>query len=481
MARVDTRHPDYAARQEEWRLLRDCEAGPDAVRDAGVAYLPIPDGFTMQPDGGVAMYLAYRTRARVPDIFAPTVRGMVGTIHKTETQIDGLEGTALEPLWERCSPDGETLEEFHQRITAEVLRMGRFGVLADAPIDGGEPYLTGYAAEAIINWDVANRSLVVLDETGLRQRTEFDWQLEVRHRVLRLRDGRYSQQVYEGEDRDRGGEFIFPAGRGRNLFEEIPFVTVGPNDLTLRVQQSPLVGIARSTIAIYQLDADYRHQLYMTGQETLFIAGIDDAKQLPKVVGAGAIHGLPMGAKAEYVGATGRGMEMHSKAIAEERAAAAESGAAMFEMEDSASESGKAKALRYAARTATLVTVSIASAKGLERSLRYAALFSGVDPETIIVHPNLKFLESRLTPQEVQALVAAWQAGGFSYETLYENLLRGEIANPERTAEDERELIDQEAPDLPLTDEDDELEATDEDVSDDELASMFDPSLLGAA
>ena len=41
-------------------------------------------------------------------------------------------------------------------------------------------------------------------------------------------------------------------------------------------------------------------------------------------------------------------------------------------------------------------------------------------------------------------MVQSWQAGAISYETLYDNLRRGEITSPERTAEEEIDIISKE-------------------------------------
>jgi hypothetical protein len=63
-----------------------------------------------------------------------------------------------------------------------------------------------------------------------------------------------------------------------------------------------------------------------------------------------------------------------------------------------------------------------------------------------MVDPNLEFVDIRMTPQDALALVQVWQAGAISYETLYENLSRGEIAGEERDSAEEQDLIKQEAP-----------------------------------
>ncbi len=56
------------------------------------------------------------------------------------------------------------------RVVSEVIGLGRYGVLVDAPAteDGGDSFLVGYPTEAIINWRTS-----VIDSRP--QVTEFFW------------------------------------------------------------------------------------------------------------------------------------------------------------------------------------------------------------------------------------------------------------------------------------------------------------------
>ena len=54
---------------------------------------------------------------------------------------------------------------------------------------------------------------------------------------------------------------------------------------------------------------------------------------------------------------------------------------------------------------------------------------------------NSDFEASLLSATEIQALVAAWQSGAISRDTLLDNLRMGEIVPSERTNEEEVELI----------------------------------------
>src|SRR4051794_15588814 len=107
MANVEAQHPDYQDWKEEWTMLRHCERGPKAVKNEGKLYLPMPEGFEAQEDGGVQMYLSYTQRAEFSDILNPTLSGMVGLIHKVEPKID--MPARMQPIWEKATMDGLSL------------------------------------------------------------------------------------------------------------------------------------------------------------------------------------------------------------------------------------------------------------------------------------------------------------------------------------------------------------------------------------
>ncbi|WP_182086949.1 hypothetical protein [Aureimonas sp. ME7] len=218
---VDTRHPDYTDRAEEWREMRATSRGAKAVKEDGEEFLPMPSGFRAQTDGGNRMYAAYQKRAQFPEIVGPTIRGMIGVIHRTEAQIDMPD--AMQGLWERATADGLALEAFHRRITSELLLTGRYSILADAKSEGSElPYLAGYSAEALINWS-PDRDFYVLDESGL-VRFDFEWRQEKRYRVLQLVEGRYEVERYTGTEKD--GDTLQPAAQGnRALVQKDTFIS----------------------------------------------------------------------------------------------------------------------------------------------------------------------------------------------------------------------------------------------------------------
>ena len=442
-------HPGYGDYSPDWKMMRDCEAGERTVKFQREIYLPMPSGYKNLAQGQ-AMYDAYITRAQFPDILQPTLKGMVGVIHRVAAHIEGLEDNKpLAKIREKASKEGLTLDAFHKVITTELLLTGRYGILTDLPAEGGElPYFVGYQAESIMNWSEYDVDLYTLDESRYARDpnlNEFAWFESNRYRVLRLRDGKYSEQVYDATSATNEEE-IFPSVRGGKQLTEIPFVVVNPLTISMFMEPPPLLGVARASLAIFRLDADYRHQLYTSGQETLAVIG--DTAEPPNTVGSGVVIMLPTGGDAKFIGPSGRTIEAHRTAITDERENAVAAGVKLFDSKKG-TEAAEALRLRAAAGTATLTTIAMASAAALEKALRYAAQFVGQNPDEIIVKPNLDFVENVIMARDVLALVQAWQGGGFSWQTLYEVLQRGEIASMDRTPEQERELMSQEALDNP--------------------------------
>lgn len=435
MSTVKTYHPTITADVlAEWQLIRDCMDGESAVKRGGESHLPMPSGFRSQSDNGDAAYRSYTQRAQFPALLAPSVGAMIGIIHGQEIAIEMPEQMAY--LWEDADSMGLPLEAFHRRITRELLTIGGYAILADADEAGGDPWLAGYSRDSVINWD---KDWFVLDETAL-VRKGFVWEQVERYRVLTIEALAYRALVYDAEKQD--GEEIEVRGRGGRPLPRIPFAVASALDLSPQIESPPLIGVANAAKAIYQLSADYRHQLYMSGQETLVAIN----GEAPSVVGAGVVHEMQGGeGKApdlKYVSPSCSGINAHKEAMEDNREAAVMAGARLFEQTAAGAESGEAKRLRYASETATLTTIAQSSCMLLERSLRNAAMIMGLPENDIVVNAPADLMDRSMSPQDFAALFGVYVEGGMSWETLHENGMRGGIYLTERTADQEYELLD---------------------------------------
>jgi hypothetical protein len=446
MSNVRLLHPALTGeRRAEWTLMRDAMDGESAMKLKGELYLPKPGGFKSSPSE-TDLYEAYKLRAMFPEILAPSVAAMIGIVHGREIKIEMPDAMAF--LWEDADGNGLPLEAFHRRITRELLVIGAYAVLADAPDNGGDPYLVGYSRDALINWD---KDWWVVDETTIR-RDGFVWKQLERYRLFSMGPMGYEQMLFEAPS--YAAAEIVVRGRGGAVLPRIPFVVGTARDLSPRIESPPLIGVARAALAIYQLSADYRWQLYMSGQETLVAINAPG----PEVLGAGVIHEM-IGSEGvtpdlKYVSPSCSGIEAHKAAIEDCRTQAVHAGARLLEQAQSGQESGEARKLRFASETATLTSVAQNSCALLERSLRNVAMLMGLGEaaeEAIVVTPPENLLDSSLTPAEAEQLMRVWQGGGMSWQTYYDNLQKGGIASPERDADQEYALIDGQGGDGGLT------------------------------
>jgi len=147
---ITAHNPAYDEFSPSWELMRLSFDGEDAIKAAGARYLPVKNGIAKLMSESstralaMAAYDAYKARAEFPDLVALTVRGAVGTILDQAAEIE--LPSALEPLREKATRDGLTLEALHRRIATDLMTVGRYGILPGIDADG-KPYLAGYVSE----------------------------------------------------------------------------------------------------------------------------------------------------------------------------------------------------------------------------------------------------------------------------------------------------------------------------------------------
>lgn len=68
-----------------------------------------------------------------------------------------------------------------------------------------------------------------------------------------------------------------------------------------------------------------------------------------------------------------------------------------------------------------------------------------VTDDQVLIVLNTDFSTKGLASQDIQAIVAAWQAGAISRDTMTDLFRRGEVLPEGRTTEEEEKLIGQDA------------------------------------
>ena len=151
---VNSTHPDYDANLPAWLRARDVIAGEDAVKSAGVRYLPRLDSQTDEE------YAAYKERAAFFNATARTAEGYVGLIFRHPPFVkvpDGKSalGMALTEMVNDADMHGTPLAGYAKHVVSEIVSVGRAGTLIDWESEvENRVYASLYAAEKIFSWRV---------------------------------------------------------------------------------------------------------------------------------------------------------------------------------------------------------------------------------------------------------------------------------------------------------------------------------------
>jgi hypothetical protein len=368
----------------------------------------------------------------------------------------------MDALVADVSMSGLSLHQFAEMVAEEVIKIGRCGVLVDHPPMteamtlaqaqslGMRPYMRMYDAESIINWrtdriaGAETLTLVVLEEEREVKKDEFEVKCEKIWRVLDLTNGIYRQRLFEKNDR---GEFVayaevFPQSQGKPI-ARIPFEFFGVRDNSACVDKPPLLDLVDVNLSHYRTTADYEHGLHFTGLPTPVVTGFYSDEQSAQMrIGSGTAWLLPdPAAKAFYLEFSGQGLSELREALRAKEAMMATLGARILAPEKRQVETAQTAAIHRAGENSVLASIAQSISIGLTHCLEWMANWAGYDPE-VSVRLNKDYLPNSMTYQDVQALVQSWQAGAISHETLFDNLVKGEIIREDVSFDDEKERIE---------------------------------------
>lgn len=417
MADTKVLHPEYEALVGDYQLMRDCFNGQRTIKAAGDTYLSptsgmIIDGYPNSSPGKEA-YAAYKDRAIYHAYLKETVQSLLGTMYSKAPSFE--VPSSISYLTDTATPHNEPLHMLMQRMNQEQLYVGRVGLFVDVDVDGGNPYISTYFAETIIDWDtefsggLEKLTYVCLDETGY-VRTENGWKIEQSFRLLRMNEGVYQTAVTTSLTNE-AMEWSTPLAKGKPL-SEIPFTFVNSIDLSTSPSIPPLIDLANLSVAIYRASADYNQCLFYQAQPTLVrtgAEGMDPSDKNSAYTGAGALVDLPTGGTLAYVEVSGAGLSEMRTSLEINKAKAAIFTSA-FLKDGGANTSGEALKVRLEAASATLKNIALTGAVGMESALQHCLLFAG-GTGIVDVQPNLDFQRDQLVASELNQLQSAKNAG----------------------------------------------------------------------
>ena len=492
MTTVSEPRDEYTDQLIDVQRNRAAVAGERSVKRGGVKFLPplasmccsvaYDDNGEQQfrqsvslTKEGQAAYTKYLALASFYGATGRTVDGLVGLIFSKQS-VQELPAS-IEYLDTNADSKGNSLRDLAKKAATEAMISPRSGILvarpstpegssiADVEAQNLRPKLLSYKFEDIINWDyevfnnVEKLSLVVLCEL-ITKREGFKVDVEKQYRVLELVDGVYHQALYND-----GGELIeelLPVTINGGTSDEIPFyfVEVGAEN------KSIINDLVDMNFHHYQVSADYNSKNHFSSFTIWYETGADSGQNM--------LMGNGVKWSNRNTDATFGILQPDGNADAlrislqddEQRMAAL--GAEALKPRQSGAESAEAKSLDQVAQNSTTADVAITISEALTKALNFAAMWMG-GTEEAIYELNTDYNPTGMSGQDLTAMVSAYQGGAISYETLYKNLQRGEVAGSERTAEEEKALIvneDTGMNDLPVEEEEEEPVIVEDDEAD---------------
>lgn len=497
----------------KWERARDVLSGEDSVKARGERYLPKLEGQTK------AEFDSYRERSQFFGATARTSDGLQGMIFRKPPTLKMASADLEKAFSEDIDLAGTPIQDYARNVTSDVIGLGRAVSLVDYDDDEARAYVTGYKAEDVFRWKVERvNGRMVLTEVAIREHGQKAITVDPRVgeearveqiRLLRMDLGPFTADAPTGNlayrveiwqllpknKRSKESDWVkvadtTPTRTGKPL-TFIPLVFHGPKGSSPTPTKGPMDDIIAVNLHHYRLSADYNHGLHYTALPTAWVAGFDPKTSLRIGSGAAWVSDNPQ-ANAGFLEFTGQGLGAIEKALEKDERYMAVLGSRMLEEQKKDAETEETVRLRQSGEGSVLASISRSVSLGLTKVLRIATWWMGTEEspeaftdEQVSYALNTDFISARMDSAELLALVDAWSRRAISRETLHWNLAQGEVLPPGVTAEEEQELIENEAPvmgllmDAPMSDEEKDLE--EQRIKEDGKAKAAGAAAAGAA
>jgi len=439
--------------------VSDCCDGDFKVKEKEDKYLPRPNASDKSAEN-LARYQAYLNRAIFYNVTKNTLSGLLGQIFSKEAQVE--LPPELEVLNDNCDGRGNSIVQVAKQGITSLLKAGRFGLFSDFPKVESElskdelieqdirPIIRLYSSQDIINWQFTYvgaevvYTLIVLKEKYTQKLGIFESKEVYRFRVLKLNeDGNYEVEVWNSEIPVADSsvnlvtsisptfeitESTIPTTFDGSFIKRIPFEFCGVESNVSEPNVPVLYDIANLNIGHYRNSADYEESCYITGQPTVWFAGLSQEwveNVLKGRIELGSRGGvmLPLGASGGLLQSTPNTMPYEAMKHKEEQFLAL--GAKLVSPNSAAITATEAE-MNNTSETSILATLANNASEAIENAIEHCQLFVNSTAEPIFKLNN-DFEISKLTTAERSELIREWQTGAISFTEMRNNLRSGKV------------------------------------------------------
>lgn len=438
---IYTQHEALGKYNEDYSLIRTVIEGDRAIKSAKEAYVPRLSG---QDDDE---YKAYIGRAAFENYSARVMDGLVGLAFSKEPIITVPK--AMDKLVEDISLADLSLNDFATDLVREVLTVGRCGLLIDLPnmdttkltkaqveLLNVRPYSKIYQTESILNWryklvnNVQVIDMVILSESVDNWITDYESKSETIYRVLILREGVYTQEIFKETSKDKYTveETIVPMLNGKTM-GFIPFISLTPDKLTLTPAKPPILDLVNVNLSHFKLLTDFYHGAHFTALPTanFFVGNVDSTTTIKLGASTANVFNDPSGS-ASYLEFQGAGLSTLSteKDVLVTRMAAL--GARFLADDKKVAETAESQETRSSGERAILISAVTTISHGITRMLEIMAQWMNITGE-INYELNKDYNLSEISPAFLKELWNGSQIGKVTDRMIYDALVGGEVVD----------------------------------------------------
>lgn len=453
---------------KQWRLIRDCLEGEMTIKDKGELYLPYPstvprDCKTPSFDG---KYEAYKKRAVFLNVTRRTLYELLAQVFIKEPIVEVAESKLATFIRDNATGNGVNLVQCAKQSLNYALAYAYGGVFVDFPETKGSvskqdfetgayrPTITPYSPFDIKNFRVEDigaeekLTLVVLGENYFDVEDDgFEIKEKEQLRVLRLVNGVYTQVIYRNE-LDKNSELyhqnfkevkrITPTDADGKTLDYIPFYFIGMENNNPYPDNPIMYDLASLNVAHYRNSADYEHTMFIAGQATLFVSGLEGNKSKPigqadddvPTIRLGSDHAISLknGGTCGLIQAKADSGLAEAMAKKEKQMSAF---GAKFLDDDNVAKTAYQVKVENPSQGSILANCADNVSDAYTKALKTAHRICGLDDSNVLFELNTDFEYNRVGSDEQNFFINAWKQGAISFTEMRDCLKRGGSATQE--------------------------------------------------
>lgn len=450
VADVTTRHRQWLDHAPVWSRLSDVMAGQDAVRRNARAYIPP----SMEQVKDSQLYDAMISRTPYTNYTARCVDGIMGLIFRKEPSITVPDRFKMR--LDNLNNAGENALSVVKKLVYQVVVYGRVGIYIDhLPTDQQRydnpaslrPYLTMCTAQSIVNWrprvidgETVPDQIVLMEE--YEEPDRFGSVTKIRYRVLEL-DESNNYRVQYWTNNAKTGDFemsfqYYPtkvSNDGDLYLHRIPFVFVGPSDLGMNIQRSPILDIADANLSHYLLESYLSEALYYAAQPTPVISGWKEGMSGNFRFGGGNLWLLPEGCTASIMEFRGHGLDPQARAVAAKQEQIAELGTRLFASSASGPETAEAARIRAHGQTSVVSSIARTVSDGIKLAFEIACAWDRTEGK-VEFELNQDYIDAMMAPQMLLQVMALRREGYITDRDMASLLVQYEFVEPGKSIDE---------------------------------------------